>query len=119
MPVTAIGAYAFEPADREAVFHGNRLLYIAWDRHRLFCAPHAFPFPPAMRLREVVENVLPGVYGYHPDFARIDWSAVTWRRGGQPWQPDLNATLEQNGLGHKEVIRFHTPGLDGIGGSGS
>ncbi|MCP3022967.1 phenol hydroxylase subunit P4 [Cupriavidus basilensis] len=119
MSVVSIGPYTFEPADREAVFHGNRLLYIGWDRHLLFCAPHCLPLPPSMRLRDVVENVLPGVYGYHPDFARIDWSRVEWLRGGEPWQPDLDRTLEENGLGHKAVIRFRTPGLDGIGGSGS
>ncbi|NUA26966.1 phenol hydroxylase subunit P4 [Cupriavidus basilensis] len=119
MSVVSIGPYAFEPADREAVFHGNRLLYIGWDRHLLFCAPHCLALPPSMRLRDVVENVLPGVYGYHPDFARIDWSHVEWLRGSEPWQPDLDRTLEENGLGHKAVIRLRTPGLDGIGGSGS
>ena len=67
----------------------------------------------------MVENVLPGIYGYHPDFARIDWRRVEWLRGGVPWEPDLDRTLEENGLGHKDVIRFRTPGLDGIGGSGS
>ncbi|KAI3601846.1 Phenol hydroxylase, P4 oxygenase component DmpO [Cupriavidus necator H850] len=119
MPVVSIGDYAFEAADREAVFHGNRLLYIGWDGHLLFCAPHCLPFPPSMPLREVVDKVLPGVYGYHPDFARIDWGQVQWLRGGQPWQPDLHRSLEENGLGHKDVIRFRTPGLDGIGGSRS
>lgn len=119
MPVVSIGDYAFEAADREAVFHGNRLLYIGWDGHLLFCAPHCLPFPPSMPLREVVDKVLPGVYGYHPDFARIDWGQVQWLRGGQPWQPDLHRSLEENGLCHKDVIRFRTPGLDGIGGSRS
>ncbi|EYS97342.1 phenol hydroxylase [Cupriavidus sp. SK-4] len=119
MPVVSIGDYAFEAADREAVFHGNRLLYIGWDGHLLFCAPHCLPFPPLMPLREVVDKVLPGVYGYHPDFARIDWGQVQWLRGGQPWQPELDRSLEENGLGHKDVIRFRTPGLDGIGGSRS
>jgi len=119
MPVVSIGPYEFEPADRAAAFHGNRLLYVGWDRHLLFCAPHCLPFPPATRLRDVVENVLPGIYGYHPDFARIDWRRVEWLRGSVPWEPDLDRTLEENGLGHKDVIRFRTPGLDGIGGSGS
>lgn len=119
MPVVSIGPYEFELADRAAAFHGNRLLYVGWDRHLLFCAPHCLPFPPATRLRDVVENVLPGIYGYHPDFARIDWRRVEWLRGGVPWEPDLDRTLEENGLGHKDVIRFRTPGLDGIGGSGS
>ncbi|WP_059411441.1 phenol hydroxylase subunit P4 [Cupriavidus basilensis] len=119
MPVVSIGPYEFEPADRAGAFHGNRLLYVGWDRHLLFCAPHCLPFPPATRLRDVVENVLPGIYGYHPDFARIDWRRVEWLRGSVPWEPDLDRTLEENGLGHKDVIRFRTPGLDGIGGSGS
>ena len=65
----------------------------------------------------LAENVLPGVYGYHPDFAKIDWSKVEWLKSGQPFKPDASKSLADNGLGHKDVIRFRTPGLTGIDGS--
>jgi phenol/toluene 2-monooxygenase (NADH) P4/A4 len=117
MAVAAIKTYDFEPADKLENFHGAQLLYIGWDQHLLFCAPFCFPFPPTMRFGEVVDQVLPGAYGYHPDFARIDWSQVEWLKSGQPWQPDFSKTLAELGLKHKDALRFRTPGLNGIGGS--
>jgi phenol hydroxylase P4 protein len=119
MPVRAITEYVGEVKDRLESFGGNQLLYVGWERHLMFCAPFAFPFPPDMRFGDVVEKVLPGAFGYHPDFARIDWSKVTWTRSGQPFTPDFSRSLRENGLAHKDAIQFRTPGLDGVAGSGS
>lgn len=117
MPVAAIKEYAGEPKDKLENFHGNQLLYIGWEDHLMFCAPLAFPFPPAMRFGDIVEKVLPGAYGYHPDWAKVDWSKAEWLKSGKPWKPDFEKSLASNGLGHKDVIRFRTPGLTGIKGS--
>ncbi|NTV12255.1 MAG: phenol hydroxylase [Zoogloea sp.] len=117
MAVAALKEYAFEPADKLENFHGAQLLYIGWEQHLMFCAPFCLPFPPTMRFGDIVEKVLPGVFGYHPDFAKIDWSQAEWKKSGQPWQPDFDKSLAENGLAHKDVIRFRTPGLTGIKGS--
>lgn len=116
--VAAVSKYEFAPADSQDKFHGNQLLFIGWEEHLLFCAPFALPFPPSMRFGDIVDNVLPGSFGYHPDFAKIDWAKVEWFKSGQPFSPDLNKSLADNGLKHKDVIRFRTPGLNGIKGSG-
>ncbi|MBX3679794.1 phenol hydroxylase subunit P4 [Cognatazoarcus halotolerans] len=117
MAVAAVKEYDFEPADRLENFHGAQLLYVGWEDHLMFCAPFAFPFPPTMPFRAVVEQVLPGAFGYHPDFAKIDWNAVEWLKSGKPWAPEMDKSLADNGLKHKDAIRFRTPGLAGIGGS--
>jgi len=117
MSVVAIKPYPVLPRDGVDKFHGAQLLYIGWEDHLMFCAPLAFPFPPQMRFGDVVEQVLPGSYGVHPDWAKIDWSAVQWFKSGQPWTPDFNKSLADNGLKHKDVLRFRTPGLTGIAGS--
>jgi phenol hydroxylase P4 protein len=83
----------------------------------MFCSPVALPLPPDMPFGALAQAVLPDVYGAHPDFARIDWSAVQWFKSGQPWSPDASKSLADNGLTHKDVIRFRTPGLTGIQGS--
>ena len=119
MAVAAVKEYQFAPADSVDKFHGNQLLYIGWEDHLMFCAPFAFPFPPAMRFGDIIAGVLPGVFGYHPDFAQIDWSKVEWLKSGQPWQPDMNKTLAELGLRHKDVLRLQTPGLKGLDGSSS
>jgi phenol hydroxylase P4 protein len=75
------------------------------------------PLPGETPFGALASAVLPGVYGAHPDFNRIDWNQVLWFKSGQPWQPDAAKSLQDNGLGHKDVIRFRSPGLTGIGGS--
>ena len=109
--------YSAEPKDAEDKFHGNRLLYIGWDEHLLFCAPLCVQLPPDMPFGALPSAVLPGVYGEHPDFAKIDWSTVQWLKSGKPWTPDPAKSLADNGLVHKSAIRFRTPGLNGINGS--
>lgn len=117
MAVVAIKDYDFPPADAVDKFNGAQLLYIGWEDHLLFCAPFAFPFPSTMRFGDLIEQVLPGSFGYHPDFARIDWTQVEWFKSGKPFTPDFEQSLAGNGLRHKDVIRFRTPGLTGIKGS--
>ena len=116
MSVTALYPYEFEAKDRRENFPAP-LLFIGWEDHLLFCAPVALPLPADTPFGALAQAVLPGVYGYHPDFAKIDWGRVEWFKSGQPWTPDPAKSLQDNGLGHKDVIRFRTPGLTGIGGS--
>jgi phenol hydroxylase P4 protein len=117
MGVAAVKEYRFDAADRVENFHSNQLLFIGWEDHLMFCAPFALALSPDLPFAELVEKVLPGAFGYHPDFARIDWAKAEWFKSGQPWQPQMDQSLAQNGLGHKAVIRFRTPGLTGIAGS--
>lgn len=114
-----IGPYVGEVKDRVENFHGNRVVYVHWERHLLFCAAIALPLPPAMPFRALLEDVLPGIYGVHPEFRAVDWSRATWALDGKPFAPDPGQSLEENGIGHKSLLRFETPGLDGIRGSGS
>ncbi len=118
MSVVAIGPYSFAPADARENFPAP-LLYIGWDDHLLFCAPVCLPLPADTPFDALTSTVLPGVYGEHPDFARIAWPQTQWFKSGKPWAPDPAKTLAENGLKHKDVIRFRTPGLTGIKGSHS
>ncbi len=115
MAVKALVDYKFPPADTQDKFHGNQLLYVGWDDHLMFCAPFAYSLPPSTKFAELVEKHLPHIYGYHPDFAQIDWSKVEWLKSGQPWQADFDKTLAELGLKHKDVLRLQTPGLNGNG----
>jgi len=118
MPVSALQpGYAGEVKDAEVRFNGNRLLYIGWDHHLLFCAPLCIPVPSAMPFGALVKDVLPGLFGSHPDFAQINWAKVEWFHSGQPFRPTLDQSLADNGLVHKSAIRFRTPLLNGIKGS--
>lgn len=118
MSVVALEPYSFKPRDARENFPAP-LLYIGWEDHLMICAPVCLPLPPDMPFGALATAVLPGVFGYHPEFAKIDWSEARWFKSGQPWTPDAAKSLADNGLKHKDVIRFATPGLTGIEGSSS
>jgi phenol hydroxylase P4 protein len=120
MPVTALApGYTGEVLDKRENFGPNQLVYLHWEKHLMFCAALAFPFPPEMPFGAIVGEVLPQFYGAHPDFAKIDWSTVRWTLDGEEFVPDLEAPIGEQGVGHKSLIRFWTPGLDGLGESGA
>ncbi len=116
MSVVALKPYDFPARDRRENFPAP-LLYIGWEDHLMFASPVCLPLPPDTPFGALAQGVLPGVYGEHPDFARIDWTQVEWFKSGQPWTPDPAKSLQANGLQHKDAIRFRTPGLSGIQGS--
>ena len=74
--------------------------------------------PPQTPFRVIVEKYITDCFSYHPDFAHIDWGKALWHNGKTPFVPDLDKSLADNGIGHKDLIRLTTPGLDGIAGSG-
>ncbi|BBD79562.1 phenol hydroxylase subunit P4 [Aerosticca soli] len=116
MPVRAMYDYKFEPRDRLEHFHGNQLLYLEWQRHLLFAFPMCVPVPPDLPFGAVMKEILPSLYGSHPDWARVRWDAVDWELDGAVFQPAPERGLAAQGIGHKSFLRFTARGLDGLGG---
>jgi phenol/toluene 2-monooxygenase (NADH) P4/A4 len=114
--VVALAPYDFPAKDVLANF-ARPLMYFGWDEHMMFCAPLAVPMDLSTRFDAVISGVLPQLYAEHPDFVRIDWQRVQWFRGATLFTPRLDATLAEQGFKHKSVLRFRTPGLEGIRGS--
>lgn len=110
--------YQGKVRDVESNFHGNRIVYVSWDRHLMFTNPYAYLVQPDMTFGDFVKTMMASSYSVHPDWEQIKWTEVIWHRGGQPFAPDFEASLEANGVGHKTAIRFSTPGLNGIKGLG-
>ena len=103
--------------DRVENFHGNQLVYLHWEEHLMFCAALAFPFPPDMPFGAIIAEIIPTFYGMHPDFEKVDWEKVRWQVDGKDVIPDPEKSLKDNGIGHKSLIRFWTPGLTGVRGN--
>lgn len=118
MTVAALDKYEFKSADALENYKGKQLLYINWEKHRMFSRPFVVALPPDTAFSVIIDKFITDCYSYHPDFAKIDWSKVTWQKGSSPFAPDRNKSLKENGIGHKDLIRFTTPGLDGIAGTG-
>lgn len=118
MSVKAIRpGYHGDMKDTAEHFHGKQLLSVAWDQHLMYATPLCIPVPPKMPFGVLVEQVLPQLFGQHPDFALIDWASVQWRHAGQAFEPRAELSLADNGLVHKALIRFRTPGLPGLAGA--
>jgi phenol hydroxylase P4 protein len=119
MTVASIREYQGPQQDTLDKFHGAQLLYVGWDHHLLFCAPFCFPLPPNFVFGDLITQVFPPAFGYHPEYAKIDWATVEWFKSSKPFKPDLAKSLAENELVHKDTLRFRTPGLTGIKGSGA
>ncbi|MGB4345967.1 MAG: phenol hydroxylase subunit P4 [Burkholderiaceae bacterium] len=116
MSVAAIGNYSVALRDTAEHF-AQPLLYVGWDEHMMFAAPLTVPLSMATRFEDLVSKVLPALYGQHPEFAQINWNKVQWFRSADMFTPRMQGTLAEQGFGHKSVLRFRTPGLEGIHGS--
>ena len=120
MAVTALEpGYTGQNLDAVENFHGNQLVYLHWEQHLMFCAALAFPLPPEMPFAAITGELIPQFYGQHPDFASIDWSTVRWMLDGEDFEPQPDKAIGEQGIGHKSLLRFWTPGLTGLGESGA
>ncbi|MND80346.1 phenol hydroxylase P4 protein [Pseudomonas linyingensis] len=114
MTVVARKEYVAVPRDRVENFNGKQLVFISWDHHLLLSAPIMFCLLPQATFGELIESHLLPLLQADPDTAALDWSKVEWLKEGQPWVPDFEASLAANGIGHKEQLRMHTPGLNTV-----
>lgn len=110
----SLGPYPLHQADTEDKFFGNRLIYISWENHLMYGAPFCVPLPPSLPFGALVRDVLPEICGEHPEFEQIDWQRTEWFSSDKRFRPDFGKSLAQHGLGHKSLIRFRTPLLEGI-----
>lgn len=113
-----LGEYDFPSSDAVENYAGRQLLYVNWEKHRMFSRPFVLALTPGTLFGEIIDRYMTDCFSYHPDWQQIDWSKVEWLNGKTPVQLDRNKTLAENGIGHKDLIRFITPGLEGIAGTG-
>jgi phenol/toluene 2-monooxygenase (NADH) P4/A4 len=84
----------------------------------MFSRPSCFPLKPDTPFGAIIEAVAAGAFGYHPDFAAGSTGARSLAERQHAVHAGLrNKSLAENGIGHKDAIRFRTPGLNGIKGS--
>lgn len=111
--MVSVGDYPLRQQDDESVFHGKRLIFLCWENHLMYGAPLCVPLPPSLPFGALVRDVLPELYGEHPEFESIDWKRTQWFNSNKRFIPDMGKSLEQHGLSHKSLIKFITPALEG------
>lgn len=114
--------YQFSARDQQSNYGDNILIYIGWDRHTLFCSAKAFLFSPHATFQQLLDQLMPAGFSQHPDFVEIDWSKTVFNLDGQilpaySKQDLASQSISALGFGHKSLLRFQTPGLNGYLGS--
>lgn len=117
MPVNSLYDYVAEPLDAEPRFGGPQIVYMCWDKHLMFANPGCVPVPRDMTFKAFLENVIEPAYSSHPDWEKIKWDEVEWLLDNESFNPSFGKGLREQGIGHKSIVRFRTPELDGIKGS--
>jgi len=118
MSVNALYDYKFEPKDKVENFNGMQLLYVLWPDHLMFCAPFALLVHPEMSFKALVEDIVKPATASHPESAKADFLNARWLLNDEPFTPDANASLKDNGIDHKSMLTVTTPSLKGIAGTG-
>lgn len=119
MPIHAITPdYKGEVLDKRENFGDNQVVYVGWDHHMMFPAPFAYLVSPTMSFSALRGEVMPTTFGLHPEFEAINWDTVEWMLDGQPFIPQADVSLQEQGIGHKSALRFHTPELQGFQNAG-
>ena len=114
MPVRAITEnYSFSPRDTQANYGDNILIFIGWDHHTLFCSAKAFLISPQATFQQLLETLMPAGFSQHPEFKAVDWQQAEFLLDQKKIQLQPNATLADLGFGHKSLLRFATPDLNG------
>ena len=112
-----LAPYEFKSRDAVENYQGRQLLFVNWERHRMFSRPFVLALKPDTPFAAVLEEMA-ACFSYHPDWSQIDWDKAIWQNGNIAFTPERSKSLKENGIGHKDLIRFRTPGLDGIAGTG-
>ena len=112
-------SYDFPSANREECYGGDINFYIQWQRHLLYACPSAYRAPVDMNLRDFLEGLFRPDYSAHPDTAKLVFDSCEWQLDQQPWQPDFDKSLQENGIGHMSYVQFLSPGLEGMHGVGN
>ncbi|PCI56543.1 MAG: phenol hydroxylase [Gammaproteobacteria bacterium] len=116
---TNFGTYPVGNKDAIENFHGNQLVYIAWDDHLSVGPANVFPLPPEMPFGALISEVIPSITSFHPDFEKIDWDKVQWNLDGKTITPVADQSIADNGVSHKSLLRFKTPDLKGYQSTGN
>jgi len=62
----------------------------------------------------LIQEVMPEAFSQHEEWDQINWNNVSWLLDGKTFIPQMDIGLAEQGIGHKSLLRFHTPELKGF-----
>jgi phenol hydroxylase P4 protein len=106
--MAVVANYEYDwPSRSAAEFYGDdQLVHVWWNGNVFFVSAQTFRFPKAMPFGALVNEVLKGFYTADPDFVPESLDSAKWKIDGVAVTPDMEASLEANGVGHKSLVEF-------------
>ena len=102
MAVKSIGAYDFPSKSRQELYGDDQLVHVWFQGNPWFCAAGCFRAPKAMTWGDFWSQVVVPFAEEDPDFDPA--AQRTWTLHGEPLTPREDATLQELGVVHKDVI---------------
>lgn len=106
MAVKAMYEYNWPSRSRAELYGDAQLVHVWWNGNPYFVAASTFPFPKAMPFGALVNEVLKGFFSADPDFRPEMLDNASWKIDHVAVTPDMEASLEANGVGHKSLVEF-------------
>lgn len=108
--------YKIPARDSVENFGGNQLVYVGWDRHMMFAAPFSFLAAPQMLFEQFFNETITPAFAIHPTWPEVTMADIQWLLNGEPFAPQLAASLCDQGIDHKSLLRMQTPTIKGYSG---
>lgn len=100
--IKSLGTYDFPSKSRQELY-GDDILVHLWRKDSMFfCAAATFRLPKAMKWADFVEGVAMPLMTSDPDFDTA--KELSWQLVDDPFTPDPDKSLEENGIQHKNTI---------------
>ena len=72
----------------------------------------------ALTTADVCFEIIKPATASHPDSAKADFLNAQWLLNDEPFTPNAEASLTDNGIDHKSMLTVTTPDLKGMAGVG-
>jgi phenol hydroxylase P4 protein len=105
MAVRANYDYDWPSRSAAELYGDDQLVHVWWRGNPFFVSAQTFRLPKAMPFGELV-GLCKGFFAADPDFVPDAMDTVQWRIDKVDVTPDLSASLEANGVGHKSLVEF-------------
>lgn len=102
MAVNSIGAYDFPSKSRQELYGDDQLVHVWFRDNPWFCAAACFRAPKAMTWADFWSQLVIPFAEEDPDFDPA--APRAWSLHGESLTPRDEATLEELGVAHKDVL---------------
>lgn len=100
--IKSLGSYDFPSRSRQELY-GDDILVHVWRKDSMFfCSPATFRAPKAMKWADFVEGMVLPYVTSDPDFDAS--KTLSWKLVDDDFAPDPEASLEANGVKHKNCV---------------